>query len=79
MGRPSAQSRSIQSANPSSQLLRRRQINSRWLHEQGDNHLDARRSLADLIVLAGNAAVEAAAKQAGEAVTVPFTDRKSVV
>ena len=30
-------------------------------------------SLADLIVLAGNAAVEAAAKQAGEAVTVPFT------
>ena len=30
-------------------------------------------SLADLIVLAGNAAVEAAAKQAGESVTVPFT------
>ena len=30
-------------------------------------------SLADLIVLAGNAAVEAAAKKAGHAVTVPFT------
>ncbi len=30
-------------------------------------------SLADLIVLAGNAAVEAAAKQAGHAVHVPFT------
>ena len=30
-------------------------------------------SLADLIVLAGNAAVEAAAKAAGHAVTVPFT------
>ncbi|MCU0951077.1 MAG: catalase/peroxidase HPI [Burkholderiaceae bacterium] len=30
-------------------------------------------SLADLIVLAGNAAVEAAAKEAGQAVTVPFT------
>jgi catalase-peroxidase len=29
-------------------------------------------SLADLIVLAGNAAVEAAAKQAGHSVTVPF-------
>jgi catalase-peroxidase len=30
-------------------------------------------SLADLIVLAGNAAVEAAARQAGHPVTVPFT------
>lgn len=30
-------------------------------------------SLADLIVLAGNAAVEAAAKKAGQVVTVPFT------
>ncbi|MEO6293733.1 MAG: catalase/peroxidase HPI, partial [Burkholderiaceae bacterium] len=30
-------------------------------------------SLADLIVLGGNAAVEAAAKQAGHAVTVPFS------
>ena len=30
-------------------------------------------SLADLIVLAGNAAIEAAAKQAGHAVHVPFT------
>jgi catalase-peroxidase len=30
-------------------------------------------SLADLIVLAGNAAVEAAARSAGHAVTVPFT------
>jgi catalase-peroxidase len=30
-------------------------------------------SMADLIVLAGNAAVEAAAKQAGQVVTVPFT------
>ncbi|MGB1068458.1 MAG: peroxidase family protein, partial [Henriciella sp.] len=30
-------------------------------------------SLADLIVLAGSAAVEAAAKQAGQAVDVPFT------
>ena len=30
-------------------------------------------SLADLIVLAGNAAVEQAAKQAGQDVTIPFT------
>jgi catalase-peroxidase len=30
-------------------------------------------SLADLIVLAGNAAIEAAAKKAGEAITVPFS------
>jgi len=36
-------------------------------------------SLADLIVLAGHAAVEAAAKQAGEAVTVPFTPGRTDV
>ncbi len=34
-------------------------------------------SLADLIVLAGNAAVEAAAKAAGHTVTVPFTPGRS--
>ncbi len=43
--------------------------------QQGFNAAQAdgkRVSLADLIVLAGNAAVEQAAKQAGENVTVPF-------
>ena len=34
-------------------------------------------SLADLIVLAGNAGIEAAAKDGGNSVSVPFTSRKN--
>ncbi|MEO8299367.1 MAG: catalase/peroxidase HPI, partial [Burkholderiales bacterium] len=44
--------------------------------QQAFNHAQAggkQVSLADLIVLAGNAAIEAAAQQAGHTVTVPFT------
>jgi catalase-peroxidase len=36
-------------------------------------HSGKKVSLADLIVLAGNAGVEKAAKDAGHAITVPFT------
>jgi len=39
----------------------------------GAQQRGTRISLADLIVLAGNAAVEDAAKKAGQAITVPFT------
>ncbi|MBP2858961.1 catalase/peroxidase HPI [Dickeya oryzae] len=45
-------------------------IQSEFNHAQSDNK---RISLADLIVLAGAAGVEQAAKAAGHAVTVPFT------
>ncbi|GAB7204731.1 catalase/peroxidase HPI [Dickeya oryzae] len=45
-------------------------IQSEFNHAQSDNK---RISLADLIVLAGAAGVEQAAKDAGHAVTVPFT------
>ncbi len=38
-----------------------------------ESHTDKQVSLADLIVIAGNAAVEEAARQAGDTVKVPFT------
>lgn len=38
-----------------------------------ETHVDKQVSLADLIVIAGNAAVEEAARQAGDLVKVPFT------
>jgi len=62
-------------ARPSSDLIaadvceRARSCN---ICPNGDECGGQKISLADLIVLAGNAAVEAAAAKAGETVTVPF-------
>ena len=44
-GRPSAQSPSTPNATRSSEPIRNHSLGSRWLHELGDNHLDARRNV----------------------------------
>ena len=70
---PASASRPRRTGRPTSRPARRRAHTLEKVRQEFNGAGGAQISLADLIVLAGSAAVEKAAKDAGHDVTVPFT------